>query len=456
QGEDLLDTIIGFASMSLPYLALPPLPTVDLSVEGGLSSLYALVDIPPTFLLSFLVFLAIVRFLKLASSTEKAQVTTAVKDGERMRRVLKDMPILNEVYRPPWLWGRSGHLQTAAYGLLGHATLKRTADRRVVVRQSDGASLTFDVFEPLARHPSGIDLTLCLTPGIANSSESNYIRTCVHYAQEAGYRCAVLNHLGALDGVPLTSPRIFSYGGTSDLHSMVSHLAFAYPDTKFISIGFSMGANITTKFLIETEEKVRSRVIFGLSVCQGYSATSSVHLYHDWENSRRAYNYVITENMKRLLRRNYEQAIAPHVEKGILDEQRLWSATSIVALDEVYNRRVNGFDSLDSFYQWCSCLPLLDQLKVPMIFFNAQDDPIIPRSLWEPVKVSIVLPYLLATVIVNQELASRKEDVAFITTKHGGHLGFLEGSSFAPKSVTWIDRFIVQMCDSAVRVYGQK
>lgn len=38
-------------------------------------------------------------------------------------------------YRPPWLWGRSGHLQTAAYGLLGHATLKRTADRRIVVRE---------------------------------------------------------------------------------------------------------------------------------------------------------------------------------------------------------------------------------------------------------------------------------------------------------------------------------
>lgn len=155
QGGDLLDTIIGFASMSLPYLALPPLPSVDLTVEGvtilsiiivpiflpgGLSSLYALVDISPAFLLGFLVFLAIVRFLKLASTTEKAQVrvffirtfahfttfctllimtkvykseiwiesyeiceggslqiTTAVKDGERMRRVLMDMPILNEV-----------------------------------------------------------------------------------------------------------------------------------------------------------------------------------------------------------------------------------------------------------------------------------------------------------------------------------------------------------------------
>lgn len=56
------------------------------------------------------------------------------------------------------------------------------------------------------------DVTLALCPGIANTSESNYIRTCVHYAKENGYRCAVLNHLGALKHVPLSSNRIFSYG----------------------------------------------------------------------------------------------------------------------------------------------------------------------------------------------------------------------------------------------------
>ncbi|VDM77691.1 unnamed protein product [Strongylus vulgaris] len=89
-------------------------------------------------------------------------------------------------YRPPGLWGRSGHVQTVAYGLLGHASLRRTFDRRAVLRLSDGTTVTYDIFEPTIKHKSGLDLTLALTPGIANSSESNYIRTCVHYAQERG------------------------------------------------------------------------------------------------------------------------------------------------------------------------------------------------------------------------------------------------------------------------------
>jgi len=56
------------------------------------------------------------------------------------------------------------------------------------------------------------ECTLLVCPGIANSSESVYIRTYVQYAQDSGFRVAVLNHLGALKNIPLTAPRIFTYG----------------------------------------------------------------------------------------------------------------------------------------------------------------------------------------------------------------------------------------------------
>jgi len=56
------------------------------------------------------------------------------------------------------------------------------------------------------------DFTLAICPGIGNTSESVYIRTFVHYAQCHGYRCAVLNHVGALSSVKVTAPRVFTYG----------------------------------------------------------------------------------------------------------------------------------------------------------------------------------------------------------------------------------------------------
>ena len=59
------------------------------------------------------------------------------------------------------------------------------------------------------------DFSVMVCPGFGNSSESTYVRTLVHYFQERGYRMAVLNHLGVLSDVKLTSPRIFNYGMTS-------------------------------------------------------------------------------------------------------------------------------------------------------------------------------------------------------------------------------------------------
>lgn len=56
------------------------------------------------------------------------------------------------------------------------------------------------------------DVTVAVCPGIGNTSETVYIRTFVHLAQCHGYRCAVLNHIGALPSVQVTSSRIFSYG----------------------------------------------------------------------------------------------------------------------------------------------------------------------------------------------------------------------------------------------------
>ena len=56
------------------------------------------------------------------------------------------------------------------------------------------------------------DITLAICPGICNSSESIYIRRVVYHAQFQGFRVAVLNHVGALKNVVVTSPRIFNYG----------------------------------------------------------------------------------------------------------------------------------------------------------------------------------------------------------------------------------------------------
>lgn len=401
----------------------------------------------------------LIKFLKLTSFDAKPEVTIREKqlgsDKRRTRRkrscsadetdgnfftdnldliaLFEQCPILEEVYTPPSIWGRNGHLQTATYGLLGHYLLKRTFDKRHFIRLHDGMTATFDVFEPIATHPIDVDLTLVLCPGIANSSESNYIRTCVHLLQEHGFRCAVLNHIGVLKDVPLTSDRIFSYGGSGEMEAMFRTLITIYPQTYFIGVGFSMGANVLTNCLAKLESRVSTRILLGISVCQGYSAINGSSSLMEWESGRRIYNYIITENMKVLLRRNFSMAVQPHVRSGLVNERHLWSATSLHWLDECYSRRVHGFSSLEDYYEQIACIQHIPYIQIPMVFVNALDDPLVPYRLWQPIR----------------DLCESHPRHAFVLLKHGGHLGFLEGSSLNPRSITWLDRFILQLAEAS-------
>ena len=53
-------------------------------------------------------------------------------------------------------------------------------------------------------------------PGICNSSEKSYIRTFIQHSIDRGFRVIVLNHIGSLPSVKLTSPKIFTYGRYHD------------------------------------------------------------------------------------------------------------------------------------------------------------------------------------------------------------------------------------------------
>lgn len=97
--------------------------------------------------------------------------------------------------KPPW---KTQDLECQSIIFLGHSTW---------VMFKSTPFTPYDFF-----HVFSDDITMVICPGIGNHSEKRYIRTFVDYSQRQGYRCAVLNHLGALPNIELTSPRMFTYG----------------------------------------------------------------------------------------------------------------------------------------------------------------------------------------------------------------------------------------------------
>ncbi|NWY69266.1 ABHD2 lipase, partial [Cercotrichas coryphoeus] len=240
----------------------------------------------------------IVRCLNLKSPTAPPELI--YQDSALARFLLKSCPLLTKEYIPPLIWGKSGHIQTALYGKMGRVRSPHPYGLRKYLTMPDGATATFDLFEPRSEHCTADDVTMVICPGIANHSEKQYIRTFVDYAQKNGYRCAVLNHLGALPNIELTSPRMFTYGCTWEFGAMVNYIKKTYPQTQLVVVGFSLGGNIVCKYLGESQAN-QERVLCCVSVCQGYSALRAQETFMQWDHCRRFYNFLMADNMKKII-----------------------------------------------------------------------------------------------------------------------------------------------------------
>ncbi|XP_075152721.1 abhydrolase domain-containing protein 2 isoform X2 [Haematobia irritans] len=357
-------------------------------------------------------------------------------DQQFLDCLYKIAPVLKEPYIPTRLWGFSGHVQTVLHSIVGRVKCPWPLGERVYLSLEDGSTLTYDLYQPLKEFED--DITVAICPGIGNTSESVYIRTFVHYAQCHGYRCAVLNHIGALGSVQVTSNRIFTYGHTDDFAVMIEHLSQKYSNSHIVACGFSLGGNLVTKYLGEKQRIKPSNIIGGISICQGYNAVEGTKWLLNWQNFRRFYLYVMTENMKNIILKHRHVLLSEECrQRHNLNERDIIAAATLPELDEAYTRRVFNFPSTHDLYKWSSSINYFDNIEKPMIFINAKDDPLVPEDLLSPIK----------------DFALSREKTCYIELAHGGHLGFYEGGLIYPNPVTWLDRTLIAMIGSLVMTH---
>ncbi|KAI4472612.1 hypothetical protein M0802_016650 [Mischocyttarus mexicanus] len=345
-----------------------------------------------------------------------------------------------KTYKPTRLWGFSGHVQTVVHSIIGRVRCPWPIGERVYIGLSDDTTLTYDLYQPLTNSHED-DITIAICPGIGNTSESVYIRTFVHLVQCHGYRCAVLNHVGALSSVKVTAPRIFTYGHTDDYNTMLQNLIEQHPNTRIVCIGFSLGGNLVTKYLGERGQNKLSNIIGGISICQGYNALEGTKFLLNWQNFRRFYLYVMTESVKNIILKHKNVLLSEEVkQKYSLNERDIISAATLPELDEAYTRRVHQFRSVQEMYKWSSSINYLDNIYTPMVFINSVDDPIVPDSLLKPIK----------------EYAATHPNTLYVELSHGGHLGFYEGGLLYPNPITWLDRTLVSLVGSLTLAHADK
>lgn len=373
--------------------------------------------------------------LRLLYMQKKVTPSIYCCDQQFYQRIERDAPILTRCYQPPIFWGNCGHLQTIIFTLLGRFKIPTIKGERVLLQADDGATISYDIFHPSSSVKQREDLIFFLAPGFASNSESDYVCTFMQYLTTSGYRCAVLNQVGTIPSIPVTAPRLFSFGHTNDLHIALTDYIARYPKSKVILFGFSFGGNLVPKYLGEEDRQRSPNILAAFSISSSLDAQKTFSAEHErwWRLPQFIYQYFLVRSAKVLISRHRHILLSDEIVKRYdLDVNAIFSCKSLFSLDELYTKRIFNFPTVSEYYRKSSAVHYLQNIKVPMIFINARDDPILSDALLSSYRA----------------FAKSRKMVIAIELPYGGHLAFFENNYFIPESITWLERALIQLAEA--------
>lgn len=214
-----------------------------------------------------------------------------------------------------------------------------------------------------------------LVHGLCGSSASGYVRSMQLGLTKFGFPSVALNFRGC-SGEANRLARAYHSGVSEDLQEVFAQLQAAYPQKEFSLVGYSLGANVTLKWLGELNpQQVRSAVAvstpFSLAHCSE-SMKKGLGKYYGRFFLKRL--VAVTEYKKREFRAAGRQDQVQLLE-SCGDLNRL---SSLWDFDDQVTAPLHGFADAEDYYDRCSSNRFLPLIKTPTLLIQSLDDPIIP------------------------------------------------------------------------------
>lgn len=324
------------------------------------------------------------------------------------------MPIIEpSSYRPPWPLRLSPHLETIYPTLFRR--LPRVAYRRERIDTPDGDFLDLDW--SAAGRPRGI---VIVSHGLEGSSASHYVKGMIAAVQAAGWDGVAWNYRGC-SGEPNRMLRSYHSGATDDLHAVVSHVLAAARPQAVALVGFSLGGNLTLKYLGERgahDERLRAAAAFS-APCDLAASSRRIG-----SPPNRLYMW----RFLRSLRRKIRDKMAAH--PGQIDDAGYSGIRDFQGFDDRYTAPLNGFRDAEDYWAKAASKPFLGRIRVPTLLIQARNDPFLTESCL-PRDEALANPFLHLEI-----------------PEHGGHVGFTE---FNHGGRYWSERRAVEFLDLATR-----
>ena len=313
----------------------------------------------------------------------------------------------------PHPWFRGGHAQTLAGAYLWRR-VPHCAEP-YVIDLPDGDQLVAHDDVPDVWQPG--DRVVLLLHGLAGCHESGYMLRIAHKLAAKGYRVTRLDQRGCGAGTQLAR-QTFHAGRSEDVRCVIEFIRQKCPSSPVTVVGFSLGAAILLKLLVETS----SETIGGLD--SAIAVAPPIDLLECSRNIGRGLNKIYDQAFVRSLMRYVRQRKKgdPVYERA----QRVGRPRSLYEFDALLTAPLGGFTDVQHYYSSCSTAGRLSQIQIPTRLLTAADDPLVPVQTFHQVDYP--------------------ETLELLVTPSGGHLGFV-GSRQTDADWHWMDWRIVDWID---------
>jgi predicted alpha/beta-fold hydrolase len=307
-------------------------------------------------------------------------------------------------YRPPLaLFNR--HLETIFPALFRRVSIAGLERERIITPDDD--------FIDIDWLKSSSDNVVIVSHGLEGNSRRAYVLGMLRAFHRKGFSALSWNYRGCGDEMN-KQLRFYHSGATDDLEVIVNH-CIAKKYRNIYLIGFSLGGNLTLKYLGEQGKNIPSPV-------KG-AVTFSVPMNLDTSCAEisRPGNYLYARRFLRSLKNKIRTKAA---KMSGLDIHGIEKVNTLRAFDDRYTAPLHGFADATTYYRRCSSLYFLDKIAVPTLVVNAQNDPFLaPDCFPQSQNPHLILDY----------------------PARGGHVGF---ARFGQNGLYWSEARAVHFIES--------
>jgi len=315
------------------------------------------------------------------------------------------MPILESTYKPPFYF-KNGFIATVYSGLFRRVNLKQERER-ITLNDGDFLDLDWSYSEVKTNK------LIILLHGLEGHGQRPYMTGAAKHFNANGVDALCMNFRGCSGKNNLN---YYSYhsGATEDLHTVIQHAIASKNYSEIYLKGISLGANIILKYLgehTEIPQAVKAAIAVSVPVHLHGSCIELHKLKNKPFHDRFLKDLVVHLKEKQQL---FPTKISLEAIKNI---------KTLLDFDNVYTSKAHGFKDALDYYEKCSSLQFLPNVKVPSLIINALNDSFLSPECY-PVKTAKNNPNLYLEM-----------------PNFGGHAGFID-----KKNVYYNEKRALEFC----------